>query len=67
MLCPVLLGPAAPGPALTGTTLNGTVIRTTVPVLPLPDRMVSAAPAAAARSRIEASPSPPDGASGANP
>ena len=50
---------------MTGTALKGTVIRTRVPVFP--DRMVSAAPAAAARSRIEASPSPPDGASGANP
>src|SRR5580704_6366508 len=63
---PVVTGTVLTGAALTTTAaLTGTVIRTTVPVFP--DRMVSAAPAAAARSRIEASPRPPDGASGANP
>ena len=52
-------------PARDRQLLTGTVIRTTVPGRP--ERMVSAPPAAAARSRIEASPRPPDGASGANP
>ena len=65
LTAPALTGPALTGPALTGPALTGTVIRTKVPVSP--DRMVSAAPAADARSRIEASPSPLDGASGTNP
>src|SRR6516165_8498093 len=53
--------PAPAAPAVTGTTVTGTVIRTRVPVSP--DWTVSVPPAADARSRIEASPSPPDGAS----